>query len=304
MSLDLRGVNVPSLRQLQLLVWELIVAPEGARQGLEELVARGSLGRGQADAWFAGDERRSAIDRVDVYANMYFYRLKDALREDFPSLVKVLGEARYHNLITDYLLAHPSSHYSLRYAGQSLPRFLAAHEIAEHPWAADLAALEWARADAFQAVDAATLSPATLAVVPPEAWGELRFEPVAHVHLVRASWDVAGLWERLSRVSRPEDGKSSTPAPGEAPVPRVDQAILVYRQDELARHAVLDAGAAVALEGLLARHTFGEICERLAGPEKNPEKSLDESVQGAAERAAKELMGWLDLGLLAGFTRG
>jgi hypothetical protein len=35
---------------------------------------------------------------------MYFYRLLDAIKEDFPATLKILGDFEFHNLITGYLI--------------------------------------------------------------------------------------------------------------------------------------------------------------------------------------------------------
>jgi hypothetical protein len=37
------------------------------------------------EALVDGDERLSAVERVDIYADAYFYRLLDCLAEDFPA---------------------------------------------------------------------------------------------------------------------------------------------------------------------------------------------------------------------------
>src|SRR5207249_4628005 len=117
------------------------------------------------------DERLSVIERLDIYADMYFYRIRDALKEDFAAVAAVIGDARFHNLITDYLLAHPPAHFSLRYAGQHLPAFLAQHSCAGHwPYLSDLALLEWSVLGAFDAPDAPVLDAAALQSVPVERW--------------------------------------------------------------------------------------------------------------------------------------
>ena len=100
------------------------------------------------------DAPLSAVDRLEVYANAYFFRILEVLRKDYPALAASLGEARFNNLITDYLAANPPTRFSLRYAGEELGSFLGGHPAArppreEFPWAADLARLEWAIVDAF-----------------------------------------------------------------------------------------------------------------------------------------------------------
>jgi hypothetical protein len=40
---------------------------------------------GVLEALVHGDQRLSAFDRIDIYANAYFYRLLECLGEDFPA---------------------------------------------------------------------------------------------------------------------------------------------------------------------------------------------------------------------------
>ena len=165
-----------SLREVQSLFLELVTAPEGVAKTLDEREARGERGRADVAGLFAGDERMSAEDRLDVYANMYFFRLRDVLAEDFARTAGALGEARWHNLVTDYLLAHPPTRWSLRWAGEELPGFLRGHAYgAERPWLADVAALEWARNEAFQARDAEPVRAEALSAVAAEEWPALTF---------------------------------------------------------------------------------------------------------------------------------
>jgi hypothetical protein len=276
-------VNAPPLREVQLAIWKLLVAPEGAAPGLAELERRGELDRATLESWIAGDEKLDALGRVDVYANMYFYRLRDVLAEDFEKTVAVIGEKRWHDLITDFLLVHPSKHQSLRWLGEPLPAFLEGHRYgAEFPWVADLARLEWARADAFQAVDLPALDGAALAAVPPERWGEISFTPSASASLVRASWDVAALHDALDDGGEPFGPQERA------------QVLLVYRQHFAAVHEEISEDEVAALDALVGGKTFGEICETLA-------ELSSADVETAAGRAAELLSGWLSRGLLCGF---
>ena len=100
----------PTLRRSQELFWRLITAPEGVHAGVEALSREGVMNRGELDDLFQGGRTGEgaglpAADRLDIYANMYFYRLLDALKEDYPRVQQALGEQRFHNRITDYLVA-------------------------------------------------------------------------------------------------------------------------------------------------------------------------------------------------------
>lgn len=272
------------LRRVQGAFWDLIAAPEGVRPGLTALEAQGALAPSDVEAWFLGDERADALSRLDIYASMYFYRLKDALAEDFPHLVAHLGHDRWHDLVTDFLLAHPSTRPSLRWVGEPLPAYLESHPLSgRRPYLSDLAALEWARSDVFQELDAPPLDRAALGRVPGEAWADLTLLPIPALRVVRARWNVAALWRRL------EDGETVEPGSVDAR----DQAILVWRQELRSRHRSLGDDETRAIETLVGRRTFAEMCEAIAGGGGD--------VGAAAERAAGFLGAWLEDELLSGF---
>jgi hypothetical protein len=262
-----------SLRDVQSLFLELVTAPEGVAKTLDEREARGERGRAAVVELFAGDVRMSAEERLDVYANMYFFRLRDVLAEDFARTAGVLGEARWHNLVTDYLLAHPPTRWSLRWAGEELPGFLRGHEYgAERPWLADLAALEWARNEAFQARDAEPVRPEALAVVAPEEWPALSFGAAPGAVLRPSPWDLAGWW----------DGDGSVP-PAEAPG---GQVLLVWRDESNdVRHEPLAADDAEAARRLFSGAPFAEVCEAYA-----PEGADEAEAEEAGRRAVALLL--------------
>jgi len=234
---------------------------------------------------FAGDERMSAQDRLEVYANMYFFRLRDALAEDFPRTAAALGEARWHNLVTDYLLAHPPTRWSLRWAGEALPAFLRGHAYgAEKPWLADVAALEQARNEAFQAEDAEPMHARELLGVHPELWPTLSFGATPGTALVESRWDLAGWWTR----------------DGAAPPAEVSEGqLLLVRRDaeDDATHEAVDARDAEPVRLLLAGAPFSDVCEACA-----PEGADETAAMEAGKRAADLLLRLVGLGTLRAAT--
>jgi hypothetical protein len=240
----------PTLAELQGRFFELVTAREGVAA---ELAARG-LGPETLAAIIAGDARADAVARLDVYANMYFFRILDALRADYPKLVAVLGDDVFHNLATDYLQAHPSRHPSLRFVGAALPGFLARHAFAEErPWVADLAALEWARADVFDRVDEAPLSREALATLAPEAFATLPLKTIAASALVPTMFAVEDPWRAL------ENGEEPTPPA------RADgtHAIVVWRRGVVVQHRAVTGPERRVLDLVRAGTTFGALCAAL-----------------------------------------
>src|SRR5450631_2447280 len=97
-----------ALRETQQLFWRLITAPEGVDDGLRRLDMKSD----ELARVVAGDDRLDPVQRLDIYANMYFWRLLEILRGDYSALVASVGDDAFHNLVTDYLLACPSAHPS------------------------------------------------------------------------------------------------------------------------------------------------------------------------------------------------
>jgi hypothetical protein len=181
----------PPLRELQQRLRDLIADPATASADDAVLDAR------VAHLGIAGDARLSAAARVRIYAEMYFVRLRDALAHDYAALARALGADAFDALARRYLAAHPSDRPSLRDLGRHLPGF-ARHEPDPLPvWQAELAQLEWAMIEAFDATDQPTLDEARLRALQPEQWPTLVVEPVASLALLACTTPADAVRERL-----------------------------------------------------------------------------------------------------------
>lgn len=263
----------PRLADTQAYLWRLITAPEGVAAGLAAMEDQDPALAARLGEIVVGDGSFNAVQRLDVYANMYFYRLLDSIREDYPAVVAAVGDGEFHNLVTDYLLAHPSQHWSLRYAGRHLATFLRTHRLGdERPWLADLAALEWAILDAFDAADATPLAAADLEQLSPEDWAEVTFTPSASVLLLELEWNVDDLWERTQRDEPPGvPEKIATPTQ-------------IWRRGLRVYHRPLAPLERDCLRLLLAGEPFAAWCEHAAEIEGD---------DGAAEQVVAILQRWL-----------
>src|SRR5262245_4964111 len=127
-----------------------------------------------------------AEQRMEIYVDAYLARLVEALEEDFPAVVRLLGHRAFHRLCRDYLEAYPSRSYSLNPLGRKLPEFL-------KPGAArDLARVEVAMSEVFDAEGAVALTPADFGRIPPEKFGGLRLAFVPTFRLLELGHDVNG----------------------------------------------------------------------------------------------------------------
>jgi hypothetical protein len=101
----------------------------------------------------------TSFERLEIYNRQYWFRVIDAVSEDFPALRAVLGRERFDSLVLAYLRENPSTSFTLRSLGARLPAWLASYpELTgpQHALAVDVARLEWAYIEAF---DGASLMP-------------------------------------------------------------------------------------------------------------------------------------------------
>ena len=269
------------LKDLQNLLYRLITAPSGVAEGLG---AEHALPAGGLTALVEGDERLSAEARVDVYADMYFYRLLEVLKEDYPATLAVLGEANFHNLITAYLIEHRPSGPSVRGAGKFLPDFLRGHPLgAEVQFVADLAMLERAIHEVFCAADASLLEASEMNALHPELWGAAKMRRIPASVVLCAQW-------RAAEVVRAVEEKRAWQSPSREP-----NRILVWRRNSRVSYREIGSNEAAAL-AILGRTTkFAKVCEVLA-------RGLprDQAPQAIGDTFAR----WLAEGLITGAASG
>jgi hypothetical protein len=264
----------------------LITEPEGVEAGL---AAVSDPQGAQLAALIRGDRGIAAVDRLSVYANAYFARLRACLRDDFPALARALGPAAFHDLVKTYLMMHPPTRPSLRHAGAHLAEHLATEPFAEIfarrcGYAADLARLEWAMVEAFYAQDAPTLTRDELAAVAPERWPSLRFEAAPSLQLLTCAWPAPAVRERF-------DCEPAETAWDEAPDLANDTThIRVWRSEEGVRYRTMERIELDALNSARAGEDFAAICDRLV-------PKLGEAA--AASKAAAWLSSWVREGLLS-----
>ncbi|MBS4152926.1 DNA-binding domain-containing protein [Cobetia sp. MC34] len=232
------------------------------------------------------DQLASAEERLDIYAMAYRLRLFEVFGGDFEAVHTLIGDDAFGLLCRDYLAAHPPSHYSIRWAGQHFPAFVAAREP-ERSLVTEMAAFEWALGLALDVVDSAPLSVEALQTLPPEEWPELPL--AAHPSLKRFSFhfDTPAIWKAIDNDEPPRAPvESDTPTPWivwrqpTAGAPEVHYRSLEPLED-LALGAILATGA----EGL-SFGRLGELLTTQVGAEQAPGVAINLLVQ------------WLAAGLL------
>ncbi len=198
--------------------------------------------------------RAKGAAQFGVYRTAYRARLRAALRDNFEVLPRVMGDAAFDALANAYIAAHPSQHYSLRWFGHALSDFMLSHEaLVDHPALVDLARMEWALRQAFDAAPAALLSAAELAAVPAPDWADWQFHLHPSVQLLDLQWAIGPIWHAL------KSGQTDMDAP-EA----LEHSLLVWRRGLTTQWKSLTPTEADFVKGLMAHCTFGQQCASIA----------------------------------------
>ncbi len=223
-----------------------------------------------------------------IYRHAYRARLIAALRDNFGTLPRAMGDEAFDALASAYVDKHPSRQPSIRWFGDQLAEFMSAHdELVPHPAFIDLARMEWALRGAFDAADAPLLSRETLAALPADAWPTLQLRLHPTVQMLQLDWAVEPAWKALQDPEGNDSDEPDLPEPQALP-----HTLLVWRPvlDTRWRSAE-SALEAVLLDALAHGEPFGVLCERAA-------QAVGEAAAVASVVTA--LQQWVAEGLLAG----
>jgi hypothetical protein len=211
---------------------------------------------------FVGTPELPAQERIVIYARMFVDRQVDALRETFPKVVTALGDEAFYAVAAKYVLAHPSEHPDLGQLGRRFADFLQRADLG------DLARLEWAHGEVFEAEAGKSLSAEDFAALAqdPAAFMRQEVRLIPALKLLHLRHDVNGLWDGSAVAAKPREMHA-----------------VVWRSKFDVFHVEVDAGEARAVELALNGAALGDVCGALEDP----------------GRAAEMLQGWLGEGWLA-----
>ena len=232
----------------------------------------------EVDAVFRGTPELPARARVQIYADMVLWRQIDVLREDFPKLAALLGDEEFAELAEAYVRRWPSEFPSLVRLGRRLAEFIrSCDDGTRRPDLADLAALEWARAEIFEEADAPAADADALRVHP--NFAAARLELIPALRRLTLDYDAAALWRAI------EDG-AELPEPEHATTFAV-----AWRpsgpEDWQPLHTTIEADEAQALALAASGAPLAQVCEAFAGRAR------------PAEAAFNALSSWLAEGWVA-----
>lgn len=223
-------------------------------------------------------------ERLNVYAHAYRARLKEVLRNDFPSLLSLSTPDGFEEIASAYIDAVPSRHANVRWYGGALADFLRNDaRWSTQPALAEMAAFEWNLGLAFDAQTEPCIEADYLGAVPAEEWPVLRLTLGQSLRRMKLHWNVGA-------IRRAMDLGEASPALAMLEPP---QPWIIWRKGIGVRQRRLEDDEAAALDVVDRAGTFTEICEALL--EWHP-------VDAVAMRAASLLRHWVEDDWIVGIS--
>lgn len=242
-------------------------------------------------------------ERLELYAQQYWWRVLDSLREDFTGLQELLGEPRFSKLMVSYLERFPSTSFTLRNLGRSMGRFLKKDRslpAAIRAQASAIAEVEWAQVEVFDGPSLPALSVEALQ----RMGGRVRIQLQPYVKLLTVPYTVDSFLGTSRSMALPS-GASNVRAPT---VRSRRRALKKALKKETCHLAVYRIGASIRLarldaveRSLLLALVKGGSLEQVFGRILKGKKALpSDAVQAAFQRFSSLGV----IGLMTNQTKG
>jgi hypothetical protein len=197
------------LLELQRTMASAVMQPLTASERMQQKAPDGRRMRSYAARFIKPNDRLTSFERLEIYNRQYWFRLLSSITEDFPGVRSVLGEKRFDAMCKAYLMDCPSRSFTLRNLGAKLEPWLRAHP----KWAGtkqrlvlDIARLEWADIEAFDAAAVPALRTEDLAGA---AGAGLRLQLQPYVQLLSFHYPVDDLLLAVRKEDEDRDFASN-----------------------------------------------------------------------------------------------
>jgi len=285
-----------TLLELQRRMAGAIMAPLGPGDAIALRTADGRAVRAEADEIIKPNSRLTSVDRIEIYARSYWYRILDSLYEDFPGLRAIIGLRAFDRLARAYLAETPSQSFTLRNLGSRLEAWLKHHPehgVRNLTLALDMVRLEWAHIVAFDGPAEKVLGPEDLLDLNPG----MTFCLQPYITLLDLQYPVDDLRLKVNELPEGHGGASN------AVLRRKERGVVrrlslkpqpvfvaVHRYDDYVYYRRLEAPEFHLLQALASGKPVGEAIEAVFSDNALPVEELRPKIE--AWFAAWSELGW------------
>ncbi|GJH06124.1 DUF2063 domain-containing protein [Paraburkholderia terrae] len=156
------------------------------------------------ESFVCGDDGQ---DRLTVYVGNVYHNLREALRDVYPVVERLVGKPFFEHAADRYIRENPSQCGDIQRFGHTFPTFLAGYPpAASLRYLADTATLEWLVHEVFHAADHAPLALSELASLAGADCATLRFRLHPACRLLASPFPVSKIWQ----LNQPEANSDDT----------------------------------------------------------------------------------------------
>ena len=289
-------VTAMKLAEIQSRMLDAIMHPLTSGYNTQQRARDGRPMRDVAAEIIKPNNRLTSFERLQIYNQSYWYRVLDALEDDFPGLLAIVGRTRFNALSKAYLTDCPSRSFTLRDLGSRLEEWLRANPKYAAPrikLALDMVRLEWAEIEVFDAAELPVLIPH------PASDPDPRFTLQPYVRLIELHYPVDDLLVGIKAEMRESEVASNAVAT-RAHHGRVrkianqkPQAIFlaVHRQDDSVYFKRMEREAFRMLQALREGKQLSAAAEAAFSDSKTAESKIPALLQSWFENWSS--LGWL-----------
>ncbi|HEY5560007.1 MAG TPA: DNA-binding domain-containing protein [Steroidobacteraceae bacterium] len=227
--MNLRGA--PPLETLERWMQAVVMHPDGATAGVQSRPARRliPIAAGDLESVVLPSHSLTSVERLDIYAHMYYARLLEILVAEYPTTRQILGPDRFAHAGRRFLALNPSRYRTLNRLSEKFADFLTKSLPRNHRngLAVDVARIERAMEDVFDERRAEPLTAAAFAAIGADEWQRVRLTTVPALRFLKLRYPANDFMNAVRRGGKP---RFPRPRPTFAIVYR--RGYQVYRRDQ------------------------------------------------------------------------
>lgn len=256
-----------SLETLERWLQAVVMHPEGAAAGLRSKPAKSLLGDAARDlgSVVLPSKQLTSVERLEIYAYMYYARLIEVMQGEYPTTRQILGPHAFAAACRRFVAKHPSRTRTLNSLSAKFPDFLAKAlpKTNRNGLAVDVARIERAMEDVFDAPRAEPMTAAQFAALGADATGKARLRVTPALRMLKLRYPANAAMTALRRGE-----KLRAPRPRATWVIVFRRGFQVFRRDQEPEQwkllAMLVAGKPLAAAVRASVRGGGASAERVA----------------------------------------
>jgi len=202
-----------------------------------------------------------ATKRFNVYRNNVALSLINILKETFPVTRELVGPDFFHTMAHHFCAENLPASPVMSLYGSDFPAFIKQYQPADTvPFLADVAALEWARNEAYFSKDGEPITIDGLGGYQEDEIPNLIFTLHPSLKLIQSSWPIVTIWQAHQQDNN-KDTLEALPSEGES-------AMIVRPHLDVNLRAI-SASTACFLSCLQTRATFSNAIEAAVRLDEN-----------------------------------